>query len=101
MQGDPRSAYAASRIEGAIASAADGAMRDALSLLDPGFHFQTGTQPTLFGNTAVRMENSESVLRYHTTTEKGLYAVLIPQSLDEKVIDICRSLQVFTVNASD
>ena len=74
---------------------------DALSLLDPGFHFQAGTCPTLLGNTAVRMENSESVIRYYTTTEKSLYAVLMPASLDEQVSDICRSLQLFTVNPSD
>ena len=74
---------------------------DALSLLDPGFHFQAGTCPTLFGNTAVRMENSESVLRFYVTTEKGLYAVLMPKSLDGQAADICHSLQLFTVNAPD
>ena len=73
---------------------------NALSLMDPGFHFETGSA-TLFGNTAVKMKNTGSVVRYYTTTEKGLYAVLMPESLDERVSDICRSLQLFTVNPAD
>ena len=73
---------------------------DALGLLDPEFHFKSGTRPTLFGNTSVRMENG-SVLRFHTTTDKGLYAVLMPLSLSDKASSICRSLQLFTVNPSD
>ncbi len=74
---------------------------DAVSLLDPGFHFRSGTCPILFGDMAVRMENKQSVLRFHTTTEKGLYAVIMPKISDEQVSAICRSLQLFTVNVPD
>ena len=70
---------------------------DTLSLLEEGYRFVPVTGPSLFGKTSVRMENS-STIRLHTSTEEGLYVVLLPRSLSDRVSGICRSLQLFTVN---
>ena len=70
---------------------------DALSLLDPDYHFVPVYGPSLFGKSSVRMEN-DSAIRIHTATDEALYVVLLPRSLSSRVSDICRSVQLFTVN---
>jgi len=72
----------------------------ALSLLEDGFHFMAETGPVLFGSASVRMENDDAV-RFHVATDKGLYAVLLPRSLSGQAVDLCRSLQLFTVDPQD
>ena len=69
---------------------------DALSLLEPGYHFMPYAGPALFGNASVRMENDDAV-RIHTTTDRALYVVLLPRSLSGQAGTLCRSLQLFTV----
>ena len=73
---------------------------DALGLLEGGYHFTLGQGPTLFGNPSVRMENDESV-RIHVATDQALYVLLVPRSLSGKVTDLCRSLQLFTLNREE
>lgn len=70
---------------------------DALSLLDGGYHFTLARGPALFGSDSVRMENDESI-RFHVATDQALYVLLLPRSLGSRAADLCRSLQLFTVN---
>ena len=70
---------------------------DALSLLEEGYHFSAVAGPTLFGNRSVRMEK-EDTIRIHTTTDQALYVLIIPSSLSDRISDLSRSLQLFTVN---
>ena len=71
---------------------------DSLSLLEEGYHFSAVAGPTLFGNPSVRMEKDDTI-RIHTATDQALYILTIPKSLGDRVSDLCRSLQLFTVNA--
>ena len=73
---------------------------DALSLLEDGYHFMTGSSPTLFGNASVRMKN-ETTVRIHVATDQGLYVVLLPDSLSEQAAALCRSLQLFTAESDN
>ena len=73
---------------------------DALSLMEDGIHFMTEAGPVLFGSASVRMENDQAV-RFHTATEEALYVVLLPRSLRSQAADLCRSLQLFTVDQKD
>ena len=70
---------------------------DALSLLEEGYHFSAVSGPTLFGNRSVRMEKDDTI-RIHTTTDEALYVLIIPSSLRDRISDLSRSLQLFTVN---
>ncbi|MBO7664087.1 MAG: hypothetical protein J6U01_12050 [Clostridia bacterium] len=70
---------------------------EAYSLLEKNFHFTPVAGPTLFGNASVRMEGG-GVIRIHTVTGSGLYAVNCPQSLSGQISVISRSLQLFTVD---
>ena len=70
---------------------------DALSLLENSYHFITGNSPTLFGKTAVQMENSSTV-RIHVAGDEALYVVLLPVSLREQAVALCSSLQLFSVD---
>ena len=70
---------------------------DSLSLLEEGYHFSTVAGPTLFGNRSVRMEKDDTV-RIHATTDQALYVLIIPGTLKDQVPNLCRSLQLFTVN---
>ena len=72
----------------------------ALGLLEEGFHFSPRSGPTLFGKLSVRMENQESI-RIHTDTDQALYVIRLPQSLSGRISELCRSLQLFTVNPRD
>jgi hypothetical protein len=73
---------------------------DALELLERDYHFTPYTGPSLFGNASVRMENG-TTLRLHTATDQGLYVVLVPRSLGDRLSTLCRSLQLFTVNPQE
>lgn len=70
---------------------------DSLSLLEEGYHFSATPGPTLFGNPSVRMEK-EDTIRIHATTDQALYVLILPSSLSDQVSNLCRSLQLFTVN---
>ena len=70
---------------------------DSLSLLEEGYHFSVSAGPVLFGSPSVRMEKDDTV-RIHTTTDQALYVLLIPRSLSDQIPNLCRSLQLFTVN---
>ena len=70
---------------------------DALSLLEGGYHFSAVAGPTLFGSPSVRMEKDDTI-RIHTKTDEALYVIILPRSLSDQVSDLCRSLQLFTVN---
>ena len=70
---------------------------DALSLLEEGYHFSAVAGPSLFGNRSVRMEKGDTV-RIHVTTDQALYVLILPKSLSDRIPDLCRSLQLFTVN---
>ncbi len=70
---------------------------DSLSLLEEGYHFSAAPGPTLFGNPSVRMEK-EDTIRIHATTDQALYVLILPSSLSDQVSNLCRSLQLFTVN---
>ena len=69
----------------------------ALDLLEEGYHFMPYTGPALFGSTSVRMENDDAV-RIHAATDRALYVVLLPRALSGETGNICRSLQLFTVD---
>ena len=70
---------------------------DSLSLLEEGYHFSATPGPTLFGNPSVSMEKEDSI-RIHATTDQALYVLILPSSLSDQVSNLCRSLQLFTVN---
>ena len=70
---------------------------DSLSLLEEGYHFSAVAGPSLFGNPTVRMEKDDTI-RIHTTTDQALYVLILPSSLGNQVSNLCRSLQLFTVN---
>ena len=70
---------------------------DSLGLLEEGYHFSATAGPTLFGSHSVRMEKDEKI-RIHTTTDQALYVLILPSSLSDRVSNLCRSLQLFTVN---
>ena len=73
---------------------------DALGLLEKDYHFTPFSGPVLFGSASVRMENV-STLRLHTATDEGLYVVLVPRSLSDRLSALCRSLQLFTVSPQE
>ena len=70
---------------------------DSLGLLEEGYHFSATAGPTLFGSRSVRMEKNDTI-RIHTTTDQALYVLILPSSLSDQVSNLCRSLQLFTVN---
>lgn len=70
---------------------------DSLGLLEGEYHFSAIAGPALFGNPSVRMENDDTI-RIHTTTDQALYVIILPRSLSSQVSNLCRSLQLFTVN---
>ena len=70
---------------------------DSLSLLEDGYHFSAVAGPVLFGNPSVRMEKDDTI-RIHTATDQALYVLTVPRSLSDRVSNLCRSLQLFTVN---
>ena len=70
---------------------------DSLNLLEKDYHFSAAAGPTLFGSRSVRMEKGDTI-RIHTTTDQALYVLIIPASLGGRLSDLCRSLQLFTVN---
>ena len=72
---------------------------NAFSLLETDFHFTPVAGPTLFGASSVRMESGD-VVRIHRTTEEGLYAINLPQSLAPRLAALTRSLQLFTAESS-
>ena len=65
-----------------------------------GYHFSRTAGPTLFGRDSVRMENGESI-RIHAATEQGLYVMLVPLSLSDRLAALSRSLQLFSVQAEE
>lgn len=69
----------------------------ALELLEDGYHFMPYAGPSLFGSVSVRMENDDAV-RVHVATDRALYVVLLPRALSGETGNICRSLQLFTVD---
>ena len=69
----------------------------ALSLMDGGSYRVSGTAGhSVAGQRTIRMENSAFV-RLHFQTDRGLYAVTVPQSAAEDMSDLVRSLQLYTV----
>ena len=69
----------------------------ALSLLSGDYQFSNIAGPSLFGSDSVRMENART-LRLHASTDTGLYVVIVPRSLAQKLSALCRSLQLITVS---
>ena len=73
---------------------------DALSLLEEGYHFSASAGPVLFGNPSVRMEKDDTI-RIHTATDQALYVLILPRALSDQIPNLCRSLQLFTVNSDN
>jgi hypothetical protein len=73
---------------------------DALSLLEEGYHFSASAGPVLFGNPSVRMEKDDTI-RIHTATDQALYVLILPRTLSDQIPNLCRSLQLFTVNSDN
>jgi hypothetical protein len=73
---------------------------DALSLLEEGYHFSASAGPVLFGNPSVRMEKDDAI-RIHTATDQALYVLILPRTLSDQIPNLCRSLQLFTVNSDN
>ena len=73
---------------------------DALSLLEEGYHFSASAGPVLFGNPSVRMEKDDAI-RIHTATDQALYVLILPRALSDQIPNLCRSLQLFTVNSDN
>ena len=71
---------------------------DAVNLLEEGYHFSPYLGPTLFGKSSVRMEKGDNI-RIHAATDQALYVIILPRTLSGQISALCRSLQLFTVNA--
>ena len=70
----------------------------ATELLQEGdWHFSNVSGAPLFGESSVRMENSEKI-RLHVQTDHGLYSVTIPKEAAPSVTGLTRSLQLFSVS---
>ena len=70
---------------------------EALEIMGKGtYAFSETAGPTLFGLPSVRMENPET-LRLHVQAEgKGLYVLVVPRKLASELMEISRSIQLFT-----
>ncbi len=68
---------------------------DALSALDPRYHFGNKLGPTLFGSDSVYMESAGAV-RLHASTDSALYVVIAPPALKSSLPALSRSLQLLS-----
>ena len=57
--------------------------------------FSSTAGPALFGQSSVRMENTNSIRLHVQAESRGIYVLTVPKSLDDDLSDISRSIQLF------